>query len=122
MEPSYEELAHLSLCGMQPLLARYPSGFCQWLIALDYALFGRQEVAIVGDIGAPDTRDLLRVCRQAYHPHRIVAVDDGGNNIPLLRGRTRLDGRAIAHVCTGYTCHAIITDPQELAEALAGAT
>ena len=74
VEPRYAELAQAALGPMQPLLARYPLGFTQWLIALDYALSRPREVAIVGAPEAADTRALLEVCTTSYRPHQIVAL------------------------------------------------
>ncbi len=58
VEPRYAQLARRSLEQVQPLLARYPLGFGQWLIALDTALSPARQVAIRGD----DAQDLLEVC------------------------------------------------------------
>ena len=61
VEPRYLELAQTALGPMQPLLARHPLGFGQWLIALDYALAHPREITIVGDAEATDTRAMLDV-------------------------------------------------------------
>jgi uncharacterized protein YyaL (SSP411 family) len=70
VEPRYIELAHRSLSQVQPLLAKYPLGFAQWLIALDYALSHPREVAIVGAPEASDTRALLDVAVARPWPDR----------------------------------------------------
>lgn len=44
-EPRYAELAGRGLVQVQPLLTKYPLGFGQWLIALDYALSHPHEIA-----------------------------------------------------------------------------
>jgi uncharacterized protein YyaL (SSP411 family) len=140
VEPRYTELAQAALGPMQPLLARYPLGFAQWLIALDYALSHPREVAIVGAPEAADTRALLEVCTTGYRPHQIVALgivrrrspDRGGEGsvrdgstelaevlgpteeIPLLQDRSPIEGRATAYVCVDFTCRAPVTDPEAL--------
>jgi uncharacterized protein YyaL (SSP411 family) len=89
VEPRYAELAHRSLGPMQPLLAKYPLGFAQWLIALDYALSHPREIAIVGAPEAADTRALLDVCTTGYRPHQIVALgapDAKVSTVPLFQG------------------------------------
>jgi uncharacterized protein YyaL (SSP411 family) len=116
-EPRYAELAQRSLEPMQPLLARYPLGFGQWLIALDYALSHPREIAIVGNPEAADTRALLEVCRSGYRPHQVVALgapDAEAPVIPLLQGRHQIEGRATAYVCADMTCRAPVTDPAAL--------
>jgi hypothetical protein len=65
-------LARAALGPMQEMLARYPLGFVQWLIALDYALAHPREVSIAGDVEAGDTRALLDACATGYRPHQII--------------------------------------------------
>ena len=132
VEPRYNELAQAALGPMQPPMARYPLGFAQWLIALDYALAHPREVAIVGAPEAADTRALLEVCTTGYRPHQIVALgavrrrspDRGGEGsvrdlrpteeIPLLQDRSPIEGRATAYVCVDFACRAPVTDPAAL--------
>jgi uncharacterized protein YyaL (SSP411 family) len=117
VEPRYAELAQAALGPMQPLLARYPLGFAQWLIALDYTLSHPREVAIVGAPGAADTRALLEVCTTGYRPHQIVALgapDAKVSTVPLLQNRSQIEGRATVYVCVDFTCRAPLTDPAAL--------
>ncbi|MBE9508595.1 MAG: thioredoxin domain-containing protein, partial [Chloroflexi bacterium] len=119
VEPRYAELAQRSLGPMQPLLARHPLGFGQWLIALDYALAHSREIAIVGDLRSPDTRALLDVCATGYRPHQIVALgnpDAEPSSVPLLQNRSQIEGRATAYVCVDFTCRSPVTEPQALLE------
>ncbi len=111
-EPRYAELAQRSLSTMQPLLARYPLGFGQWLQALSYALAHPREIAIVGDAPSPDTRALLDVAA-GYRPHQIVAAGTEAN-VPLLQGREQIAGQATAYVCFDSGCQAPVTDPAAL--------
>jgi len=117
IEPRYAELARRSLVQVQPLLAQYPLGFGQWLIALDYALSHPREIAIVGDPEAADTRALLDVCVTGYRPYQIVALgapDPETSAVPLLRGRSQVEGRATAYVCVDFACRSPVTDPAAL--------
>jgi uncharacterized protein YyaL (SSP411 family) len=117
VEPRYAELAQRSLSQMQPLLAKYPLGFAQWLIALDYALSHPREIAIVGDPEAAETRALLDVCTTGYRPHQIVALgapDTEASAVPLLQDRSQVEGRATAYVCVDFACRAPVTDPEAL--------
>ncbi|MDH7486401.1 MAG: thioredoxin domain-containing protein [Anaerolineae bacterium] len=116
-EPRYVELAQRSLAAMQPMLARYPLGFGQWLTALDYALAHPREVAIVGHPQAADTQALLEVLRRGYRPHQIVALRAPGaepSAIPLLRDRRQIEGQATAYVCVDFTCRPPVTGPAAL--------
>ncbi|MGB3904607.1 MAG: thioredoxin domain-containing protein, partial [Anaerolineae bacterium] len=75
-----------------------------------------------GDPTAEDTRALLKVVYGHYRPSKVVAVglpdDDGETVVPLLAGRSQLEGRATAYVCRRFTCERPATTPAELAEQL----
>jgi hypothetical protein len=118
-EPRYLELARDALSPMQPMLAQYPLGFAQWLIALHHVLSHPREIAIVGDAGAADTRALLEICRAGYRPRQILALGESGagpGTVPLLQNRDPVDGRATAHVCIDSVCRAPVTEPEALLE------
>jgi hypothetical protein len=117
VEPRYAEVARRSLRQVQQLLARYPLGFGEWLTALDYALAETREIAVVGDPEAADVQALLRVCRDGYRPHQVLAVGDPSDpevSVPLLEGRRQIDGKATAYVCVDFTCRRPVTDPEAL--------
>jgi len=42
----------------------------------------------------------------------------GGAQIPLLAGRTAVDGRPAAYVCRDFSCRAPVTEPDQLRAAL----
>ncbi|MDX9954969.1 MAG: thioredoxin domain-containing protein, partial [Anaerolineae bacterium] len=118
LAPQYAELAHASLRAVQPLLGRYPLGFGQWLNALDAALSSGTEIAIVGDLSAGESKDLLRISRAGYAPHRLIAAGFG-NVPPLLENRHPQGGQpTTAYVCRGATCLPPTTDPESLRKAL----
>lgn len=119
-EPHYAEIARAMLGPIQPLMARYPLGFGQWLIALDYAMASPVEVAIAGDPAAEDAQALLAVCFEGYRPHQVVAAGST-NTVPLLANRHPVEGRAAAYVCRDFTCSPPVTDPEALRELLSPA-
>jgi uncharacterized protein YyaL (SSP411 family) len=106
---------------MQEMLARYPLGFGQWLIGLDYVLAQPREVSIVGVAGAADTQALLETCATGYRPHQIIAFGEPGvepATVPLLEGRGLIDGKAAAYVCIDFVCQRPVTEPEALCESL----
>jgi uncharacterized protein YyaL (SSP411 family) len=112
-EKKYEQHAVGVLRLLFPLAARHPLAFGHLLRAADFHVSPVREVAIIG----PEPEALLRVVRERFRPHLVLA---GGqpDGVPLLEGREPVDGRAAAYVCERFVCQAPVTTPEELAAAL----
>ena len=107
------------------MMSQYPTGFGNRLCALDFYLAAPKEIAVVGPRSDPSTRALLETVFGRYLPNRVVAgrevdgpVADG--EIPLLQGKTMVDGKPTAYVCEHYACQAPVTDAEALAAQLTG--
>src|SRR3954449_887407 len=125
-ERGYEQRAVGVFRLLHEIAAQHPQAFAHLLQALDFHFASVKEVAIVG----PDADALARVVRSRFRPHLVVAGslrDDGGDTppdgghaaVPLLEGRTPVDGHAAAYVCENFACRRPVTDPAELEELLA---
>ena len=119
-ESRYTEAAERALQLVQNALAVAPTGFAQWLCALNFALGKPKEIAIVGD--PQGARELLKVVSHEYRPNQVVAyaTDGDASAIPLLRTRVSLKNRATAYVCQDFTCQMPVTEPEALAAQLNG--
>ncbi len=118
-EARYADLAEAMLRQTQPLLARYPTGFGQWLTALAFALGEAREIAIVGEVAAADTQALLAVVQEAYRPFQVTAVGEAESPVPLLRDRQRVEGKVTAYVCRQFACRLPVTEAEALRQMLA---
>jgi len=105
----YEEhaLAILRLLGRPA--AQHPTAFPHLLGALDLALGGTTEVAVVGE-----RPDLVRAVQQRYLPGAVLAWGERYDS-PLWEGRS--DGRA--YVCRNFACREPVTTVEALAAQLA---
>ncbi len=112
-EGKYERHALGVLRLMYPLAARHPQAFGHLLRAADFYLAAVKEVAVVG----PGAEDLLRVVRGQYRPH-VVLAGGAADGVPLLEGRTAVDGHPAAYVCEHFICQAPVTTPDALAALL----
>ena len=121
----YERHALGVLRLLFPLAARHPGAFGHLLGAADFYLAPVKEVAIVGP--SAEAAPLLRVVRDAYRPHLVLAAGEGAPtagageplvDVPLLEGRGPVDGHAAAYVCERFVCQAPVTSPEDLAAAL----
>ena len=123
-EADYARRAMSSLRSVAQLLASYPTGFGHWLGALDYYLSKPLEIAVIGPRDDPASKALVDVVTGAYLPNKIVAGWDpaDGNDavvgLPLLEGRSLVEGKPAAYVCENYACQMPVTEPKALAEQL----
>ena len=117
-EGKYERHALAVLRLLFPLAARHPLAFTHLLRAADFYLAPVREVAIVGP--REETGALLRVVRERFRPHLVLAGAEGkADGVPLLEGREAVDGQAAAYVCERFICQAPVLTPEALAAALA---
>lgn len=96
-------------------LRKYGSAFGRALSALDFHLSSPFEIALLGANGSQDTEVLTRAIWSTYLPNKVVAeaeIPDSG--LPLLHGRSLIDGHATAYVCRNYACNQPVSSADEL--------
>jgi uncharacterized protein len=116
-EERYYERAGRIFKVFQSGMTHNPYSSAALLCALDWWLAGPEEVVIVGPHEHVVTQAMLTTVQQRYIPNRVLLVGElsgGPSELPLMRGKTRLDGRPTAYVCRGRTCSAPVTDPKQL--------
>ena len=113
----FRNLATATLREIADQVRRYPSGFGYALSAVDFLLSTPKEVAIVGN-NPFDIQPMLQEVWRRYLPNKVVAASFGIESIPLLEGRTPINGLPTAYVCEHYTCQNPVTDVASLAAAL----
>jgi hypothetical protein len=120
MEEIYYKQAELMLGLLQPAMIQAPTGFAQWLCALDFALSKPFEIAIVGDSQSADAQALIDVARSGYRSNQVIAVGapDRSSAIPLLLDRPQIDHQATAYVCQNFACQRPTVEPSVLSEQL----
>ncbi len=102
-------------------LEKAPAAFHMMLVALDFMLDKPVEIAVVGDPASPDTREALRAVSGAFVPNKVFAFSDGAGEaggVPLLEGKTAVDGAAAVYLCENFTCREPMTDPAAVRAAL----
>jgi hypothetical protein len=119
-ESRYREAADAAIATVTPYVARYPTGFANWLSAAHLAVEGSDELAIVGDPADDATQELMVAGVEAARVagrNLVVAVstDPDASAVPLLDGRTMIDGRPTAYLCRNFACRLPVTDPAALA-------
>ena len=80
-------------------VTRSPTSFGWMLVALDQHLAPHRELAIVGDPHAPVARRALADAA----PTDVIAFGPAAG-VPLLEGRTKVDGKTAVYVCERFAC------------------
>jgi len=108
-EHEYEKRAIGVLRLLHTVAPRHPQAFAHLLQALDFHFAQVKEVALVGE----DTAQLEQVVRSKFRPHIVLAGGEP-DGVPLMEGRTPVNGEAAAYVCERFACKAPVTEPAEL--------
>ena len=94
---------------VRDLLTRAPAAFGWALCALDLHLSPARELAIVG---GPES-EVARAALRGFDPNTVVAFGPA-DDVPLLEGKTLVDGKPAVYVCERFACRAPVTDAAEL--------
>jgi uncharacterized protein len=86
------------------------------LCALDLAFGPALEVVIAGNPDKEDTKKMLEALRKEFLPNTTVVLTasngDGSQSVlgRLTIGKTSIDGKATAYVCTNRSCKQPVVD------------
>jgi hypothetical protein len=89
---------------LAPLLTRAPAAFGWTLVALDLYLSPPRELAL---LASPED-ELARAALRGLDPNAVVAFGPD-DEIPLLAGKTRVDGKPTLYECERFACRAPVT-------------
>jgi uncharacterized protein YyaL (SSP411 family) len=95
---------------LHQVFRRAPSAVGHALSALDLHFSPRKEIAIVGN----PRDEVARAALRPYEPNAVVAFGPA-ENVPLLEGKTQVDGLPAVYVCERFACRAPVTDAAALA-------
>jgi len=91
---------------VRPALERAPAAFGWSLCALDLWLSPPRELALVGPVDS----EIARAALGPWQPSTVVAVGPA-IGVPLLEGKSLVDGKPAVYVCERFACQAPVTDP-----------
>ncbi len=102
-----------------------PAASGQLLCELELLLSTPKEIALVAQKESDETSMILQEIHSRFLPNKMIALldpsaDESGlaQTIPLLEGKTQLDGKVTIYVCQNYACQAPTTDISELGKLL----
>jgi uncharacterized protein len=97
---------------LHQVFQRAPSAVGHALSALDLYFSPPKEIAIIGD----PRDEVARAALRPFEPNAVVAFGPA-ENVPLLEGKTQVDGRPAVYVCERFACQAPVTDADALSAA-----
>ena len=104
---------------------RFPAGFTQFLLAVDFSASSSYEVVFVGDFMDEATGNILRQFRAQYLPNTIVVFKglhsdryDVSRLIGYITDYSVLDNKTTVYVCENYTCQLPTNSPEKMLELL----
>ena len=102
-------------------IKQVPSGYTQFLVAVDFALGPAYEVVIAGSPGAKDTAEMIRALDSRFIPNRVTLLRPTDQEMPdivaispFIKPHVSMYHKATAYVCTGNACKAPTTDITEM--------
>jgi len=113
-EHQWIEKAERALAVVSPL-ARHPRVVGTGLAAAARLLAPSREVALVGDF--PSVAPLRNAIFRRVDPSIVVAIGED-SDMPLLKGRTQVDGNPTAYVCRNFVCALPVTEIAAMLEQL----
>ncbi len=103
--------------AMSQALSQNPAAYANMLCALDLALHGSTEIAVVGNPQQESTKVLLRQVFRCYLPDKVVCCGLEPEPYPL-KGKSQVSGIPTAYVCRYNVCDAPVTGKVQLELAL----
>ncbi|APV43423.1 hypothetical protein Dform_00058 [Dehalogenimonas formicexedens] len=121
--PPMTDLAEKLLGLVSREMPQNPQATSHWLNALTLWLSDPFDVVIAGGTDDPATRALLRQGCAGWLPDKLQAGFDPASDNPLaqkgiFKGKSLVNERSAAYVCSGHTCHPPVSDPGLLADLL----
>ena len=101
----------------------YPSGYTQFLCALDFALGPTKEIVIAGEPDSEDTKQILKEIRRRFLPGKVVILHPEKDKsieeiIGFVKEQKAIDGKATAYICENYACKAPANDMNRIVKLL----
>jgi uncharacterized protein YyaL (SSP411 family) len=119
--PSWHDRARAVFAAYGAKLTSHGRGMPMLACALEMSIATPEQLVVVGDWDAADTRALWTAANRAFRPFAtMVPLEPGGRQeriaavMPWVASMSRRDGRAAAYVCREFVCEAPTTRPEDL--------
>lgn len=122
MDRKIEDWGRSTLDAFSAEVDRFPSGYSQMLIALDFAIGPSGEIVIAGGAEESGTQEMIRVVYSRFLPNKVVALHPTEGTMakkiealsPFIKDQIALGGQPTAYVCENYICAFPTTEVSQL--------
>ena len=102
-------------------ISQFPSGYTQFLSAVDFAIGPSYEIVVSGPAASPATDKMIKAIRGRYVPNGVVILRPSDQESPEISSlapftelQLPLDGRTTIYLCRGNACDAPSTNIGEV--------
>ncbi|AKB29854.1 hypothetical protein MSSIT_3135 [Methanosarcina siciliae T4/M] len=123
-DPGMEKTADRLERAFSKLIKKAPSGYTQFLSALDFRLGPSYEVIISGKRESPDTVNMLEELWSYFTPNKVLVFRPEGENPEIAdlaeytKEQLPIEGKTTAYVCQNYECQLPTTETREMLKLL----
>jgi len=123
MNNSFEEKADKINRVFSKQIGKYPAGFTQFLVGLDFAIGPSYEIILTGEKNTKEAGLFLSIIEDRFIPNKIIlfissAEDPINKIIPYLINYEVQEEKITVYVCENYTCNLPVSDAGELKKAI----
>ena len=102
-------------------MVKSPNSSERLLCALDFYYSKPKEIALAAH-QQQDLDEMVKTVYSKYLPNKVVIASTGqaggDQEVPLVKDKIAIDGKATAYVCENYVCKAPVQEASELASLL----
>jgi uncharacterized protein YyaL (SSP411 family) len=125
-DPELEDMADSLERAFSNQLRKIPSGYTQFLSALEFEAGPTYEVIIAGKPEASDTKNMLEEVRAYFIPNKVLVFrpEEEGNKPEIIKlaayteVQVPIRGKATAYVCKNHECQLPTTEINEMLKLL----
>ena len=102
----YQQKARKVLTVIGDRMNKFPMGFAQMVIALDFYLDRSKEIAVVGPKDSAEKNAILKMLHTRFVPNKVLAYSTpkGNSRLGILQDKYSEKGQTVVYVCQNNIC------------------
>lgn len=109
--PGLGKMADQIMKAFGETINQYPSGYTQFMCALDFALGPTKEIVIAGEPDQKDTQQILQEIEKRFLPRKVLLLNSLkdkslGEIAGFVKEQKPIENKATVYICENYACKA----------------